>query len=70
MREGIETRPFFYPLHLQPVLNKKFKPNYDLGITENLGNNGLYLPLGNHVTGAVQKKVINKLLANIKVLTS
>lgn len=70
LREGIETRPFFYPLHLQPVLNKKFKPNYDLGITENLGNNGLYLPLGNHVTGAVQKKVINKLLANIKVLTS
>ena len=60
---GIETRPFFYPLHMQPVLNKNYKPSYNLPITENLGRNGIYLPLGKHVTPSVQKKIVHKLIS-------
>jgi perosamine synthetase len=42
---GVDTRPFFFPLHRQPVLSK-----YSLGkqpslpISERLGAQGLYLP--------------------------
>jgi perosamine synthetase len=50
-REGIATRPFFYPLHLQPVLAKfdvdreQKAPN-----AEFLHKQGLYLPSGNGYT--------------------
>ena len=44
---GVETRPFFYPLHLQPVLVKyNFAPS-SLPITEYISNHGIYLPGGN-----------------------
>ena len=49
--EGIATRPFFYPLHLQPVLAKfdvdreQKAPN-----AEFLHKQGLYLPSGNGYT--------------------
>jgi perosamine synthetase len=42
---GVDTRPFFYPLHLQPLLKK-----YALGkqavlpVTERLAKQGIYLP--------------------------
>ena len=45
--EGIDTRPFFYPLHLQPVfkkLNIRFKGKYP--IAERIARQGLYLPSG------------------------
>ena len=46
-KKGIGTRPFFWPLHLQPVLK-----NYGLAtdqvfpVAENLGKRGFYLPSG------------------------
>ena len=44
---GVGTRPFFWPLHLQPVL-KSFglgiQPS--LPVAENLGSNGFYIPNG------------------------
>ncbi len=44
---GVGTRPFFWPLHLQPVL-KTFGINLQrqLPIAENLGANGFYIPNG------------------------
>jgi len=44
---GVQTRPFFYPLHLQPVFQKSpvFR-EYHLPIAEWLGDYGLYLPNG------------------------
>jgi perosamine synthetase len=42
---GIDTRPFFYPLHLQPLLKKfnlSFQPS--LKASENLRSQGFYLP--------------------------
>ncbi len=38
------TRPFFYPLHLQPVLSGKGKQRSVLPVSENLAKQGFYLP--------------------------
>lgn len=48
LEKRIETRPFFYPLHLQPVwkkINIKIKKE-KLAVTENISRQGLYLPSG------------------------
>ena len=44
---GIGTRPFFYPLHRQPLIERY--PHRVVGggsVAENLGENGFYLPNG------------------------
>lgn len=44
---GVQTRPFFYPLHLQPVFKKSSVfLEYHLPVAEWLGDYGLYLPNG------------------------
>jgi len=42
---GVDTRPFFYPLHKQPMLSKySLDSQPSLLVAEWLGNQGLYLP--------------------------
>jgi perosamine synthetase len=42
---GVDTRPFFYPLHKQPMLSKySLDTQPSLPVAERLGNQGLYLP--------------------------
>jgi perosamine synthetase len=42
---GIETRPFFFPLHQQPVLQKfALGRQQPLPVSEKLGKQGIYLP--------------------------
>ena len=66
-QQGIETRPFFWPLHLQPSLPKEYKnQNSDLSVSENIGFNGLYLPMGSHINKKNQKEIINNLVSIIK----
>ena len=66
-KEGIGTRPFFWPLHLQPVL-KKFNidtSNISLPISEELGSYGFYIPSGLKLTDneiEVVIKALNKIL--------
>jgi len=44
---GIGTRPFFYPMHLQPVFrNKGMFKNEFYPVSENLSEMGFYLPSG------------------------
>ena len=45
---GVGTRPFFYPLHKQPVLVNKYgiKSQLEFPVAENLGERGFYLPSG------------------------
>lgn len=44
---GIGTRPFFYPLHLQPVLQKfDFRVHGELKNSEHLYEYGFYIPSG------------------------
>jgi perosamine synthetase len=46
-QKGIGTRPFFWPLHLQPVLGKYgLATGETLPVSERLGNRGFYLPSG------------------------
>lgn len=46
-QNGLQTRPFFFPLHKQPVYQKsnQFR-NFSLPVSEYLGNYGFYLPNG------------------------
>jgi len=56
---GIETRPFFWPLHQQPILKKLglFK-NIKLPVSEYLSKNGFYLPSGLSLNKKQQAYVI------------
>ncbi len=43
--EGIETRPFFIPLHRLPPFREPTRGRkYDLGVTDRLGESGMNLP--------------------------
>jgi len=58
--KGINTRPFFYPLHLQPVLASfKIKPNGKYPIAERIAKQGLYLPSGLGLKNWQIEKVCN-----------
>jgi|TARA_B110000495_G_C23038566_1_gene621421 perosamine synthetase len=62
-KEGIQTRPFFWPLHLQNALPKNFYvPELDLKNSELLGKSGFYIPLGDHVTYKNQKFISDKII--------
>lgn len=43
---GVQTRPFFFPLHLQPVYERLFGTHSSMPVVENLSNQGLYFPNG------------------------
>ena len=67
--KGIETRPFFWPLHKQPILKKigLFK-NIKLPVSEFLSKNGFYLPSGLALKKKQQLYVIktfNKIIKGI-----
>ena len=48
---GIETRRFFCPMHLQPLIkNSKVRLNSSYSVSENLWRNGIYLPSGLGIT--------------------
>ena len=67
---NIETRPFFWPLHLQPSLPLKFKTEKvsELPVSEDIGFNGLYLPLGSHINEKKQENIVNNLISVVKNL--
>ena len=59
---GIGTRPFFYPLHKQPVLeNYGFSLQPQLPIAEWLGDQGFYLPNGADSTPEKREHVAQQL---------
>ncbi len=61
--KGIETRPFFYPLHLQPALSSfKSKKIGKLEVSRYLGENGLYLPMGKGISQRKQKLICSTLV--------
>ena len=65
LKQGIETRPFFWPLNLQDALPQKFKSNFSLPISERIGKNGLYLPLGKHLNKNKQKFIVKTLINSL-----
>ena len=46
--KGIGTRPFFYPLHKQPIVNKLSPSSINTTLlnSEYIAENGFYLPSG------------------------
>jgi perosamine synthetase len=67
--EGIETRPFFWPLHLQPILNIK-DGIYSLPVSEDLGRNGFYIPMGKHVKRRHQRQIVKKIIFQVESLSN
>jgi perosamine synthetase len=61
-KEGVECRPFFCPMHLQPVFKKMnlFK-NEKFPVSENLFERGFYIPSGTGTTKKEMQFVINKI---------
>jgi perosamine synthetase len=61
-RAGIGTRPFFWPIHHQPVFLKKglFEGEYH-PIAERISQSGFYLPSGLAITENQQQTVIHEL---------
>jgi len=59
--KGIQTRPFFFPLHKQPVFKRYnwFRKDH-LPVSEKLYNYGFYLPSGLTLTEEQIEKVSNK----------
>jgi perosamine synthetase len=62
---GVGTRPFFYPLHMQPVL-KKFgiEPKGEFPNSEKLYEYGFYLPSGLGISNEEIEKVVS-IMTNI-----
>jgi len=62
---GIQTRPFFKPLHNQPFLKEKYA-SLHFPVSEFLGRNGLYLPSGN----GIEEWQIQRVIDSIKKIFS
>jgi len=60
--EGIGTRPFFYPMHLQPVFNQMgWYTDEKYPVAENMAEYGFYVPSGLALTESEIKEVAEKL---------
>jgi perosamine synthetase len=57
-RRGVEARPFFWPMHLQPVFKKMgLFEGESYPVAERLGRRGLYIPAGLDLTVAQMEYV-------------
>ena len=63
-QRGIGTRPFFYPMHQQPVFQSMglFSSSQSHPVAEKLATHGFYIPSGLALTDAQQHQVINTLI--------
>ena len=69
-KKNIETRPFFWPLHLQPAFREQVSEDIaPLPVSENLGKNGLYLPMGAHINKKIQTKIVKSIEDTLAEIT-
>ena len=66
LNEEIETRPFFWPLHLQNINQLPSKINPNLKNSEFIGNNGLYIPTGAHLNKKIQTFIAETLINKVR----
>ena len=66
---GIESRPFFYGIHMQPALKGHLKHKNDLKNTEYLSKYGFYLPSGLNLTQSQLYKVKKSVFKICKKIT-
>ena len=56
-KAGVGTRPFFWPMHRQPVFEKMgLLQNADCPVAERLGARGFYVPAGLAITNEEIKR--------------
>ena len=64
-QNGIETRAFFVPMHMQPVFKKDDKRFPDISgkypVSEELSRKGLYLPQSSSLSEKQIEKVANSI---------
>ena len=63
---GIGTRSFFYPLHLQPFIQKEFGLSPKLPECERIAKAGFYIPSGLGMTDSEQDRVIRLVQETLK----
>lgn len=64
---GVDTRRFFCPIHLQPLVRRfNIAAIGDYPVSENLWRNGLYLPCGVGTLDSEVEQVVEALLSAIK----
>lgn len=63
-RFGIESRPLWKPLHLQPLFSHS--PTYENGVSERLFAHGLCLPSGSSLTVTEQEEIIDRTIQALK----
>ena len=59
MKENIESRPLWKPMHLQPIF--KTKPYFGSQVAETLFECGLCLPSGSNLTHEQKERIANQL---------
>jgi perosamine synthetase len=58
--KGVGTRPFFYPMHQQPVLKRMgFFDGENLPVSERLYRQGFYIPSGMALTSEQIERVVD-----------
>jgi perosamine synthetase len=63
-KQGIGTRPFFWPMHEQPVLHKMgFLTQECHPVAERIARRGFYIPSGLALTEAQMNEVAEKVKA-------
>lgn len=72
--QGIETRPFFHPMHQQPVFAQGGDSRYpdcrgSYPVSERLGRTGLYLPSSLNLTREQVGRVVDALITCLKATT-
>ena len=66
-KSGIGCRPFFFPMHKQPILLEKgFFKNESYPVAERLSKRGLYIPSGMALIDAQIKNVSKKVIEVLK----
>jgi perosamine synthetase len=58
MKNGVETRPVFYPLHEMPPYRQYVKPGQEFPVTDHLSRNGISLPSSVTITAEEQQTII------------
>ena len=64
--KGVDTRSFFYPMHLQPAYIEKTRQNVpdtsgSYPVSEDLFQRGFYLPSGSSLTNEQIETVVSKI---------
>ncbi len=54
-QDGIESRPLWKPMHLQPIFSDYL--HFDTGVSEELFKNGLCLPSGSNITNIEKQRI-------------